>query len=61
MAPEEVKPLDLTVDEAFRYCITAGMWTKAAERAEGLRLPGREPEGGKADDGSATPPRAPAG
>ena len=61
VAPEEVEPLDLTVDEAFRYCITAGLWTKAAERAEGLRLPGREPEGGKADDGSAPPPQAPAG
>ncbi len=31
--PEEVAALEMTVDEAFRYCITAGMLARPAARA----------------------------
>lgn len=36
--PEEVTQLDMTVDEAFRYCITAGMLTSPRQRSAGAAL-----------------------
>ena len=60
VAPEEVSPLDLTVDEAFRYCITAGMWTKGGPKAQGSELPALRPGGGEAGPASAPPVEPPA-
>ena len=48
VAAEEVAPMDLTVDEAFRYCITAGMWTKGAPRGHTLQGPSRPAGDGEA-------------
>ncbi len=36
VAPDEVLELDMTVDEAFRYFITAGLLTSEKEQPEGL-------------------------
>ncbi len=52
---EEIVRLDMTVDEAFRYCLTAGMLV-AGKRGEAL--PGPEPAPAAAPEGQEDEPRA---
>jgi uncharacterized membrane protein len=52
--PDEVAPMELTVDEAFRYCITAGMWAKGGQRVHGPEGPLR-PVGDGPAAGAAVP------